>query len=304
MRPLLVDNIRLGTQTLKVTFTPTDSTNYQPATASVTLTVNQAVPTITWANPAAITYGTALSATQLNATASVAGAFTYTPAAGTVLGAGTQTLSVTFLPTDSTDYRSAMAGVTLTVNKASQSITFASIASQAVGNSISLSASSTSSLAVSFASTTPSACSVSGSSAAMLAPGTCTIQATQPGNANYAAATPVSISFTVTAAASFKLIALPDSETVPRGIPAAFLLEVQSLNGFSGGVKLTCSGGPSPSACGAFPQTVQLRPNQLAIAISGILFPASTTPGTYTLTFTGTSGSIVASTTAQFTVKK
>ena len=37
------------------------------------INVNQATPTITWATPAAITYGTALSSTQLNATASVAG---------------------------------------------------------------------------------------------------------------------------------------------------------------------------------------------------------------------------------------
>ena len=48
----------------------------------------KATPTITWATPADITYGTALSATQLNATASVPGTFVYTPVAGTVLNAG------------------------------------------------------------------------------------------------------------------------------------------------------------------------------------------------------------------------
>jgi len=37
-------------------------------------TVNQATPIITWSNPADITYGTALSATQLSAVASVPGA--------------------------------------------------------------------------------------------------------------------------------------------------------------------------------------------------------------------------------------
>ena len=51
---------------------------------------------ITWNAPAAITYGAALSSTQLNATADVPGAFVYSPAAGTVLKAGTQTLSVVF----------------------------------------------------------------------------------------------------------------------------------------------------------------------------------------------------------------
>ena len=112
-----------GSQTLSVTFTPTNTTNYTTATASVTLTVNQATPVITWATPAAITYGTALSATQLNATANVAGTFTYSPAAGTVLGAGSQTLSVTFTPTDTANYRTATASVTLTVNQSALSIT-------------------------------------------------------------------------------------------------------------------------------------------------------------------------------------
>ena len=51
---------------------------------------SQATPTITWASPAGITYGTALSAAQLDATASVPGTFTYSPAAGTVLKAGTR----------------------------------------------------------------------------------------------------------------------------------------------------------------------------------------------------------------------
>jgi hypothetical protein len=69
--------------------------------------VNQATPTVTWSTPAAITYGTALSGTQLNASSTVAGTFTYSPAAGTVLNAGTQTLAVSFAPTDTTDYKTA-----------------------------------------------------------------------------------------------------------------------------------------------------------------------------------------------------
>ena len=80
-------------------------------------------PTITWATPAAITYGTALSSTQLDATASVPGTFTYTPAAGTVLAAGSQLLSVTFTPTDTTDYNTATASVTLNVTSAKTSPT-------------------------------------------------------------------------------------------------------------------------------------------------------------------------------------
>ncbi len=71
------------------------------------LTVNQATPTITWATPAPIAAGTALSATQLDATANVPGSFMYNPAAGAVLAAGTQQLTAVFSPTDATDYSSS-----------------------------------------------------------------------------------------------------------------------------------------------------------------------------------------------------
>jgi hypothetical protein len=113
-----------GTQTLSVTFTPTSSANYSPATASVTLQVGQATPKITWATPAAIIYGTPLSSTQLNATASVPGTFTYLPAAGTLLTAGANPLSVTFTPNDTVNYGSASAKNTITVNKAVPTITW------------------------------------------------------------------------------------------------------------------------------------------------------------------------------------
>jgi hypothetical protein len=80
-------------------------------------------PQITWATPSAITYGTTLSATQLNATASVPGTFVYTPAAGAVLGAGSQTLSVTFTPSDTTNYTTVTATVNITVSKAALTVT-------------------------------------------------------------------------------------------------------------------------------------------------------------------------------------
>jgi hypothetical protein len=95
------------------------------ATGTYSITKAPTSSTITWAPPAAITYGTLLSAAQLNATSTVAGTFTYTPAAGTLLPAGPQTLSATFNPGDSTDYASGVAGVPLTVNKAGTTTTIA-----------------------------------------------------------------------------------------------------------------------------------------------------------------------------------
>ena len=69
-------------------FRATPSTEIEPET-----------PVITWPAPAPIPCGTALSATQLNATTTVPGTFVYTPAAGAQLPIGTgHTLSVTFTP--------------------------------------------------------------------------------------------------------------------------------------------------------------------------------------------------------------
>ena len=76
----------------------------------------QTTPVITWPTPAPITQGTALSAKQLNATTTVAGSFVYTPGAGTVLPAGSYTLSTTFTPTNTTLYTSATKTVTQVVN--------------------------------------------------------------------------------------------------------------------------------------------------------------------------------------------
>jgi hypothetical protein len=113
-----------GAQTLSVTFTPNNTANYTGASGSITLQVNQATPKITWAKPAAITYGAALTATQLDATASVPGTFLYSPPIATVLTAGVQTLSVTFTPTDTIDYGTATGTVTITVNKAAPLLTW------------------------------------------------------------------------------------------------------------------------------------------------------------------------------------
>ena len=126
-----------GSQKLTVTFTPSDTTDYTSASGSVTLTVNQATPAITWATPASISYGTALSATQLDATASVAGSFSYNPAVGQVLAVGNQTLSTNFTPTDAVDYTPATASVTLAVTKQVPTITWADPAAITYGTALS-----------------------------------------------------------------------------------------------------------------------------------------------------------------------
>jgi DNA-binding beta-propeller fold protein YncE len=99
----------------------TDANNHRITKG--TPVIQRLVPVLVWTNPTAISYGTALSASQLNATASVPGTFTYSPPAGTAPNAGTKTLSVVFAPTDTTNYGSTIATLNLVVLPAPLAIT-------------------------------------------------------------------------------------------------------------------------------------------------------------------------------------
>jgi hypothetical protein len=91
---------------------------------SITVAVVPFVTQVTWAAPAAIVYGTALGASQFNATANVPGRFDYDPPLGTMLGAGAgQTLELTFIPTDTANYATAIRTVSLDVLKALLTVT-------------------------------------------------------------------------------------------------------------------------------------------------------------------------------------
>ena len=180
-----------------------------------------------------------------------------------------------------------------------QTIQWAQIPTQVVGATVALSALSSSGLTVTFASQS-TACKVSNMVATMVTAGQCIIAATQAGNQQYASLT-VTQSFTVNSSTSFTITPEPGSETITRGVLAGFLLQLKSINGFNGNVKLSCSGGPTGAVCANLPQTIKV--NGTAYAVSGILFPAKTTAGSYTMTFTGVSGSLTETATAKFTVK-
>jgi hypothetical protein len=187
-----------GPQTLSVAFTPTDSTDYSTATATVQLTVNKAAPVISWTAPAAIAYGTALSAAQLDASSTVAGTFVYTPAAGVVLGVGTQTLSVTFTPTDSTDYSTTTATVQLAVNTIPQTINFTSPSLLTYGSAlITLTATGGASGNPIIFSIISGPGSITGSTLTINGTGSVVVAANQTGNASYAAASQVTQSIVV-----------------------------------------------------------------------------------------------------------
>ena len=100
-----------------------DSTLSSASSNVLSFIVGKATPEITWAAAAPITYGSALTNTTLNASASVPGVFAYTPGAGVVPPAGDRTLSVSFVPSDTSNYVSSSASNTLVVVQAPLTLT-------------------------------------------------------------------------------------------------------------------------------------------------------------------------------------
>jgi len=133
-----------------------------------------------------------------------------------------------------------------TVNQATQTIAFPSLNNVAFGVApFTISATASSGLPVSFASTTPAVCTVSGATVTLASTGTCTIQATQGGNANYSAAAPVSSSFSVTSSMqtiTFSAIAntvfgaapFTISATASSGLPVSFASTTPGVCNVSG----------------------------------------------------------------------
>ena len=72
-------------QSLKATFTPEDTENYNVVESRVTIDVSRATPEVSWFNPEDIEAGTALSEVQLNAESNLPGQFVYNPKPGNTL---------------------------------------------------------------------------------------------------------------------------------------------------------------------------------------------------------------------------
>jgi hypothetical protein len=134
-------------------------------------------------------------------------------------------------------------------------------------------------------------------------PGSHVLQASYAGDMNFTAASSNPATVSVTQAATFTITPTPTTETIKRGVLGGFILTLKSVNGFSGSVRLSCSGGPAGSSCLNLPQTVKLSANGRVYAISGILVPRNSAPGTYIITFSGTSGTRTVTSTAKFIVQ-
>jgi sugar lactone lactonase YvrE len=181
-------------------------TSTSPAISLTSLGSGPAAQTITFPSIPNQTFGNAPF--TLNATASsglpVSYAVTSGPAAVsgsivTLTGAGTVVIQAT--QTGNSSYAAATpVSRSFTVAQASQTITFPSIPNHVVTDApFALSATASSGLPVGY-SVTSGPATVSGSTVTLTGTGTVVLQASQAGNSTYAAATPVSQSFTVSTA--------------------------------------------------------------------------------------------------------
>ncbi len=102
---------RVGNYTVNLTVSNGNGTNSKLAA----ITVQKAIPAITWHKPADMSFGTALDSTQLNASASVPGTFVYIPAAETLLTPGVQILHVEFTPYDTANYTTVSKNTSINV---------------------------------------------------------------------------------------------------------------------------------------------------------------------------------------------
>ncbi|MCU1223822.1 MAG: repeat containing protein [Edaphobacter sp.] len=260
--------------TFNFTVTATDATVPTAATGSqaYTLTVGKGAVTVTWSNPAGIAYGTALSATQLNATASIVGTFAYTPAAGTVLGLGTQTLNVTFTPTDTASYNTATKAVSLVVAPAGTTTSLnVSSASVVAGASVTLTAQVVSATTgtptgtVSFydgATTLLNTATLSGGSASYattsLAVGVHTLTAVYNGDANFTTSRTASATTVTVVAPDFSLnLSGGQSQTVTAGSAATYSFAVAPTSGvYPGAVSFSASGLPTGATATFSPASI------------------------------------------------
>jgi hypothetical protein len=127
---------------------------------------------------------------------------------------------------------SAPAAVTV-IHLAAQTISFGALPNQTLGTApFTVSATASSGLAVSFASTTAPVCTLSGATVTLIAVGTCTVEATQGGDSNYAAATPAGRSFQVTSG----LPAAPALVSPANGSAGALLTSTLAWNAASGAI--------------------------------------------------------------------
>ena len=260
------------------------------------------VPTINWAQPAAITYGATLSgvlnASAVYGSAPVAGGFAYTATpqggsatavtAATVLSVGSYTLAAAFTPTDTASYTSASGSVSLTVGKAAPSNALVPSASPVLSKS-----SVTFTATVSSPAGTPSgsvsfydgttllgspvalAQGVAAYTTSTLADGSRSITAAYTGDSNFSAVTSVPVTEIVEDFALGVPGGVSSAQTASPGGAATFTLNVAPLGASTllSAVSFSVSGSPGGSTAHFMPLTLAAGASASDVALI-ILVPS------------------------------
>ncbi len=199
--------------------------NYNAATPAVqTFSITPATQTITFAALSSLSLSTGTVPLSASATSGLAVAFaSSTPTVCAVSGPtltlltvgicavqATQSGSANFLPANPVTQQ-------FSISQGTQTITFGFLQNVTFGIApIALTATATSGLPITFATSTSAVCTVSGNLLTIAAGGVCSVQASQFGNANFAAAPAVTQSFNVNPAA--QTISFGSLPTVPYSV--------------------------------------------------------------------------------------
>jgi uncharacterized protein (TIGR03437 family) len=180
------------------------------------------------------------------------GPYTFT-AAGLAVGSHVLTASYSG---DSRSAGSSSNSISIQVNvgRTAQSILFEPLSNLSFGSMLPLlSTSATSGLAVLLTSNTPAVCNTSGMALSLVALGTCSITASQPGNADFAPAIPVTQTFTVN----------QGMQTITFTSQPAVVLPVPSY-----GLMATSSSGLPVSFTSSTPSICTVNPNSFLIPVA------------------------------------
>jgi hypothetical protein len=206
---------------------------------STALVLLHTTPAVTW-NPAPLVYGTPLGAAQLNAS-SVPGTWVYTPAAGAILPAGSQTLTGSFTPQDPT-YASVTRTATVDVGKATPALALTAGTVVYDGQPHAATAVATDHLGQAL---TPVTLTYDGAPSAPSAPGAYAVVASYAGDANHTSRT---VNGTLTIAPAVPVIALVGGTFTYDGQAHAATASVTGVPGDTPGgvVSITYDGSDAP----------------------------------------------------------
>jgi serine protease len=278
----LVDNVQLTSNNTSPT-TTTLASAPNPATYGTSVTFTATVTAATGNNPTgSVNFTEAGTSLSDCGAAALSGSSNVKTASCSIasLGGGPHSIVASYSG-DAANAASSSSPLSQSITPANQTISFGALPNHTLSDPpFTVSATASSGLAVSFSSLTTAVCTVSGNTVSLLTTGTCTIRASQAGNANYTAAPNVDQSFSVGAGGGGTPFTNGGFETPNLG--GSFQYAPSGATWvFSGGAGISGNGTGFTSGNPPAPEGVQVA--FIQGAGSQIAQTANIAAGTYTL---------------------